>query len=45
MLGRESPTRKPVLKGQALRALCKMERRVRGLDSVARDNPADSLTL
>jgi hypothetical protein len=37
------PTRKPVLKGQALCALSKTERRACGLDSVARDNPADSL--
>ena len=34
------PTRKPVLKG---RLLCKTGRRAHGLDSVARDNLADSL--
>jgi hypothetical protein len=45
------PTRKPVLKDRGLpattsraRPLCKTEGRDRGLDFVARDNPADSLT-
>jgi hypothetical protein len=37
------PTRKPVLKGRLYAPFCKTERRARGLDSVARDNPADSL--
>ncbi len=38
------PTRKPVLKGLGFApSLCKTERRARGLDSVARDNPAESL--
>ncbi len=37
------PTRKPVLKGRLYAPFCKAERRDRGLDSVARDHPADSL--
>ena len=38
------PTRKPVLKVTgSVPSLCKTERRGRGLDSVARDNPADSM--